>query len=72
MQTAGDELKLVYPQPEPEAQPDRSIDSAFAHFFLQPMDSANREENTQAAIRYCLDNPHWKLSLQTHKIIGIP
>ena len=72
MQTAGDELKLVYPQPEPEAQPDRFIDMAFSHFFLQPMDSANREENTQAAIRYCHDNPHWKLSLQTHKIIGIP
>jgi len=72
VQTAGDELKLVYPQPEPEAQPERFIDMAFSHFFLQPMDSANREENTQAAIRYCLDNPHWKLSLQTHKIIGIP
>ncbi|MCH8073389.1 MAG: 7-carboxy-7-deazaguanine synthase [Proteobacteria bacterium] len=72
VQTSGDELKLVYPQPEPEAQPERFIDMAFSHFFLQPMDSANREENTQAAIRYCLDHPHWKLSLQTHKIIGIP
>lgn len=72
VQTSGDELKLVYPQPEPEAQPERFTDMAFSHFFLQPMDSANREKNTQAAIRYCLDHPHWKLSLQTHKIIGIP
>jgi len=71
VQTAGDELKLVYPQPEPEAQPERFIDMAFSHFFLQPMDSANREFNTQAAIRYCLDHPPWKLSLQTHKIVGI-
>lgn len=72
VQTAGDELKLVYPQPEPEAQPERFIDMEFSNFFLQPMDSADREENTRAAIRYCLDHPHWKLSLQTHKIIGIP
>ena len=72
VQTAGDELKLVYPQPEPEAQPERFIDMAFSHFFLQPMDSANRDINTQAAIRYCLDHPPWKLSLQTHKIVGIP
>ena len=72
VQTVGDELKLVYPQPEPEAQPERFIDMAFSHFFLQPMDSANREINTQAAIRYCLDHPLWKLSLQTHKIVGIP
>ena len=72
VQTSGDELKLVYPQPEPEAQPERFIDMAFSHFFLQPMDSTNREQNTQATIRYCLEHPHWKLSLQTHKIIGIP
>jgi 7-carboxy-7-deazaguanine synthase (Cx14CxxC type) len=72
VQTAGDELKLVYPQPEPEAQPERFIDMEFSHFFLQPMDSADREDNTQAAIQYCMDNPRWKLSLQTHKIVGIP
>lgn len=72
VQTSGDELKLVYPQPQPEAQPERFIDMEFSHFFLQPMDSANREKNTQATIRYCLEHPHWKLSLQTHKIIGIP
>jgi len=72
VQTAGDELKLVFPQPEPEAQPDRFLDMAFSYFFLQPLDSADGASNTQAAIQYCLDNPRWKLSLQTHKIIGIP
>lgn len=56
----------------PEAQPERFAEMAFTHFFLQPMDSADMRENTQAAIRYCLDNPHRKLSLQTHKIVGIP
>lgn len=72
VQTSGDELKLVYPQPEPEAQPDRFIDMDFAHFYLQPMDSADLQGNMQAAVRYCLDNPRWKMSLQTHKILGIP
>ncbi len=72
VQTAGDELKLVYPQPEPEAQPERFVDMAFSHFYLQPMDGADSAINTQAVIQYCLDNPHWKLSLQTHKIVGIP
>ena len=67
--TAGNELKLVYPQPL--AMPDRFEHMAFAHFFLQPMDGPDREANTQAAIRYCLDHPRWRLSLQTHKIIGI-
>ncbi len=71
VQTAGDELKLVYPQPEPEAQPERFVDMAFSHFYLQPMDGADSAINTQAVIQYCLDNPHWKLSLQTHKIVGI-
>ena len=71
-QTSGDELKLVYPQAEPEAQPERFIDMRFSHFYLQPLDGQNRHENTQAAIRYCLDHPRWKLSLQTHKIVGIP
>ena len=75
VQTAGDELKLVYPQTEPEAQPERFADTQFSHYFLQPMDSvdsAGTDANVQAAIRYCLKNPRWKLSLQTHKIIGIP
>ena len=72
VQTSGDELKLVYPQTEPEAQPEKFAGMQFSHYFLQPMDSADRHENVQAAIRYCLENPHWKLSLQTHKIVGIP
>jgi 7-carboxy-7-deazaguanine synthase len=70
--TSGDELKLVYPQAEPEAQPEMFAGMQFSHYFLQPMDSADRDANVQAAIRYCLENPHWKLSLQTHKIVGIP
>lgn len=72
VQTSGNELKLVYPQHEPEAQPERFEHLAFEHFFLQPMDSADRMRNTESAVRYCLDNPRWKLSLQTHKYIGIP
>ncbi len=68
--TAGNELKLVYPQPK--AMPDRFDLLAFEHFFLQPMDGPAREENTQAAIRYCLENPRWRLSLQTHKLTGLP
>ena len=71
-QTSGDELKLVYPQAENEAHPERFINMRFSHFYLQPLDGENTHENTQAAIRYCLDNPPWRLSLQTHKIVGIP
>ena len=70
--TSGDELKLVYPQVEPDAQPEKFVGMQFSHYFLQPMDSEDRDVNVQATIRYCLENPHWKLSLQTHKIIGIP
>lgn len=66
----GDELKLVYPQPG--AEPERFADLSFRHFFLQPMDGPLREENTQQAIRYCLRHPGWRLSLQTHKLLGIP
>ena len=69
-QTSGQELKLVYPQPK--AMPDRFETLAFEHFFLQPMDGANRTANTEAAIQYCLTNPRWRLSLQTHKITGLP
>ena len=69
-QTSGDELKLVYPQGD--APPERFASLAFTHFFLQPMDGSAREENTGAAIRYCLAHPQWRLSLQTHKLIGIP
>ncbi|MGB5245569.1 MAG: 7-carboxy-7-deazaguanine synthase [Woeseia sp.] len=71
VQRSGDELKLVYPQEEPQAQPENFREWPFQHFFLQPLDDADRQSNTQAAIDYCLKNPHWKLSLQTHKIIGI-
>lgn len=66
----GDELKLVFPQPE--AMPEAFVEMDFQHFFLQPMDGPKREENTQAAISYCLQHPRWRLSLQTHKLIGIP
>lgn len=69
-QTTGDELKLVYPQPG--AEPDRFVNLAFRHFFLQPMDGPDRERNTQLALRYCMEHPQWRLSLQTHKLLGIP
>lgn len=68
--TAGDELKLVYPQPG--AEPERFAALPFRHFFLQPMDGAQREQNTALAVQYCLANPRWRLSLQTHKLLGIP
>lgn len=68
---SGHELKLVYPQQEAQAQPERFAGFAFEHFLLQPMDSDEREQNTRAAIDYCLRHPQWKLSLQTHKILGI-
>ena len=71
VQTTGNELKLVYPQFEPEAQPEEFDDLQFDHFFLQPLDSPERDANTQRAIDYCLLNPLWKLSVQTHKLIGI-
>jgi 7-carboxy-7-deazaguanine synthase (Cx14CxxC type) len=67
---AGDELKLVFPQPG--AEPERFEHLDFRHFFLQPMDGPERERNTQLAVRYCLDHPQWRLSLQTHKLLGIP
>lgn len=66
----GDELKLVYPQSG--AEPERYEQLAFEHFFLQPMDGPERERNTQAATDYCLAHPRWRLSLQTHKLIGLP
>lgn len=68
--TEGDELKLVFPQPQ--AMPDRFAALPFRHFFLQPMDGPARAENTAAAIAYCLAHPQWRLSLQTHKLTGIP
>jgi 7-carboxy-7-deazaguanine synthase (Cx14CxxC type) len=70
VQRRGDELKLVYPQAD--APPERFASLAFRHFFLQPMDSPEREANTRAAAEYCLAHPQWRLSLQTHKLIGLP
>jgi 7-carboxy-7-deazaguanine synthase len=67
---SGDELKLVFPQPG--ADPAEFEDLAFRHFFLQPMDGPDREANTAAALQYCLAHPRWRLSLQTHKLLGIP
>jgi 7-carboxy-7-deazaguanine synthase len=69
--TAGDELKLVYPQREPEAQPERFEGAAFRHLFLQPMDGPDVAEHTRRAIEYCLAHPRWRLSVQTHKVVGI-
>ncbi len=69
-QRSGDELKLVYPQAGIDPAALESLD--FCHFFLQPMDGPDREANTRAAVRYCFDHPRWRLSLQTHKLLGIP
>ena len=68
--TVGDELKLVYPQEG--AEPERFADLGFRRFFLQPMDGPARDANTRAALAYCLAHPRWRLSLQTHKLLGIP
>jgi len=69
-QTAGQDLKLVYPQPG--VDPAQFEGLAFDHFLLQPMDGPARLENTQAAIDYCLAHPLWRLSVQTHKYLGLP
>jgi 7-carboxy-7-deazaguanine synthase len=66
---AGNELKLVYPQPD--APPERFESLAFDHFYLQPLYGPATRENTAAAVRYCLAHPRWKLSIQAHKMIGI-
>ena len=79
-QQSGDELKLVYPQDEPEAAPERFAALNFLHFYLQPLDpysdascsDTQPEKHTQRTIDFCLSHPHWKLSLQTHKVLGIP
>ncbi|MGH9589819.1 MAG: 7-carboxy-7-deazaguanine synthase [Terracidiphilus sp.] len=70
VQKAGDELKLVFPQEG--AEPEQFEDLPFRHFFLQPMDGPGRELNTRLALRYCMEHPAWRLSLQTHKMLGIP
>jgi 7-carboxy-7-deazaguanine synthase (Cx14CxxC type) len=71
VQSSGDELKLVYPQLEAEAQPANFIDLEFDQFFLQPLDGPDTAANTRLAIEYCLSHPQWKLSVQTHKVLGI-
>jgi 7-carboxy-7-deazaguanine synthase len=67
--TRGDELKLVFPQPD--APPERFATLDFAHFYLQPMDGPMVDENTRLAVAYCLAHPRWRLSVQTHKALGI-
>jgi 7-carboxy-7-deazaguanine synthase len=69
-QTSGQELKLVYPQPG--VDPARFEPLAFERFLLQPLDGPDREANTKATIAYCLSHPRWRLSLQTHKYLGLP
>ena len=69
-QKHGHELKLVYPQVGLEPDEFESLD--FEHFFLQPMDCSTVEDNTRQAVAYCHQHPQWRLSLQTHKWIGIP
>ena len=71
--TTGDELKLVYPQPG--ALPEQFESLSFTHFYLQPMDVADattRAANTRLAVEFCLQHPRWRLSIQTHKLLGIP
>jgi len=68
-QRSGNELKLVYPQVG--ITPKELERLEFDHFFLQPMDGPEVEKNTELAARYCLEHPRWRLSLQTHKLLGI-
>jgi 7-carboxy-7-deazaguanine synthase len=70
VQTSGQELKLVYPQDG--APPERFAALDFEHLFLQPMDGPQRARNTELAVAYCLAHPRWRISLQTHKLMGIP
>ena len=69
VQKSGNELKLVYPQEQ--APPERFERLDFEHFFLQPMDGAETALNTERAIEYCLAHPRWRLSIQTHKLVGL-
>lgn len=70
VQTSGQELKLVFPQEK--AMPERFADLDFERFYLQPMDGPDRDANTQLAVAYCLSHPQWRLSVQTHKYLGLP
>ena len=67
--TRGTELKLVFPQPG--AMPERFADLDFQHFFVQPMDGLEAKRNTRLAVAYCMEHPQWRLSVQTHKVVGI-
>lgn len=67
--TEGDELKLVYPQPE--APPERFAGLNFKHFLLQPMDGPRQRANTDRAVQYCMAHPQWRLALQAHKVLQI-
>lgn len=69
VQKCGNELKLVYPQPGAPPENFESLD--FDHFFLQPMDGPAVEENTRLSIEYCMAHPRWRLSVQTHKLLGL-
>jgi 7-carboxy-7-deazaguanine synthase (Cx14CxxC type) len=72
--TRGEELKLVFPQQHPAAQPERFVSLEFDEFFLQPLDAGDADErarHVQAALAYCLAHPRWRLSLQTHKLLDI-
>lgn len=68
--TNGEELKLVFPQAGAEPTLYEHLD--FDHFFLQPMDGKSAKENTEKTVEYCKQHPKWRLSLQTHKLLGIP
>jgi organic radical activating enzyme len=67
---AGTELKLIFPQEG--ISPDQFEGLNFQHYFLQPMDGPQQAQNTRLALNYCLAHPRWRLSLQTHKFLGIP
>lgn len=70
VQRCGDELKVVFPQANLDLDALTTLN--FAHFYLQPMDGPDAQANTDAAVRYCLEHPSWRLSLQMHKLIGLP
>lgn len=68
--TKGDELKLVYKQQD--ALPEQFLDFEFQHYFLQPLAGPDEQQHLQDCIQYCMQHPRWRLSLQTHKLVGIP
>jgi len=70
LQQRGDELKLIFPQLEADPRAFESLQ--FRHFFLQPMDGPSKDANTNLAVKYCMEHPRWRLSLQLHKLLGIP